>query len=248
LLITFMILMMTVIGGPASVCMMAEEHEKKTFLTTLLLPIDRLAIVLAKFLTVAIICVGGAAFNLICLCLFVIFLIASILGHAVSLGQIINDFQNPTVNVASRYFASAFLVALRFKQYVQIPTFSEVLFMVAFFCSTGALLSAVYLCVAGYGKTVKSAQTLVSLPMMLLLLLPTIAMIPGIQFNLRTAFIPIANLMIMRKLENPPLLLASIATVEPLLLVVLILFIVRRNFEIQVQEKRKNKGGTVDAA
>ncbi|MBI2810265.1 MAG: ABC transporter permease subunit [Candidatus Melainabacteria bacterium] len=248
LLVTFMILMMTVIGGPASVCMMAEEHEKKTFSTTLLLPIDRFVIVIAKFLTVAVICLGGAAFNLICLALFVIFIIAGILGHGFSVAEMFNDFQHLTVHTASYYFISGAVIVSRIRQYVQLPTFNEVLLMVAFFCSTGALLSAIYLCVAGYGKTVKSAQTLVSLPMILLMTLPTIAMVPGVQFNLRTALIPIANLLIMRKFDNPPIALASIAILEPIVLVVVILFFVRRNFENQDEGRRKNKGETVKAA
>ncbi len=248
LFVTFMILMMTVIGGPASVCMMAEEHEKKTFSTTLLLPINRFVIVIAKFLTVAIICLGGAAFNLTCLALFVIFIIASILAHGFSVAEMFNDFQHLTLQTASYYFISGAVVVSRIRQYVQLPTFNEVLLMGVFFCSSGALLSAIYLCVAGYGKTVKSAQTLVSLPMMMLMTLPTIAMIPGIQFNLRTALIPIANLLIMRKLDNPPIALASIAILEPIVLVVVILFFVRRNFENQDEGKRKNKGETVKAA
>ncbi len=247
LLVTFMILMMTVIGGPASVCMMAEEHEKKTFSTTLLLPINRFVIVIAKFLTVAVICLGGAAFNLACLALFVIFIIAGILGHGFNVAEMFNDFQHLTLHTASYYFVSGAVVVSRVRQYVQLPTLNELLLMLAFFCSTGALLSAIYLCVAGYGKTVKSAQTLVSLPMILLMTLPTIAMIPGIQFNLRTALIPIANLLIMRKYENPPIALASIALIEPIILVVVILFFVRRNFENLDEGKRKNKGETVKA-
>lgn len=248
LLVTFMILMMTVIGGPASVCLMAEEHEKKTFSTTLLLPINRFVIVIAKFLTVALICLGGAAFNLVCLTLFVLFIIAGILGHGFNVGGIIYDFQHLNFNTASYYFVSGAVLVTRIRHYIQLPTLNEALLMIVFFCSTGALLSAIYLCVAGYGKTVKSAQTLVSLPMMLLMTLPTIAMVPGAQFNLRTALIPIANLLIMRKYDNPPLALASIAVIEPIILVVLILFFIRRNFDSQIEGKRKNKGETVKTA
>lgn len=248
LLVTFMILMMTVIGGPASVCLMAEEHEKKTFSTTLLLPINRFVIVIAKFLTVAIICLGGAAFNLVCLTLFVLFIIAGIIGHGFNVGEILNDLQHLNFHSASYYFVSGAIIVGRIRHYVQLPTFNEALMMMVFFCSTGALLSAIYLCVAGYGKTVKSAQTLVSLPMILLMTLPTIAMVPGVQFNLRTALIPIANLLIMRKYDNPPIALASIAIIEPIILVVLILFFIRRNFENQIEGKRKSKGGTVKAA
>lgn len=248
LLVTFMILMMTVIGGPASVCLMAEEHEKKTFSTTLLLPINRFVIVIAKFLTVVIICLGGAAFNLVCLTIFVLFIIAGILGHGFNVGEIINDFQHLNFHTASYYFVSGAMIVTRIRHYIQLPTLNEALMMLVFFCSTGALLSAIYLCVAGYGKTVKSAQTLVSLPMMLLMTLPTIAMVPGVQFNVRTALIPIANLLIMRKYDNPPIALASIAIIEPIILVVLILFFIRRNFENQIEGKRKNKGETVKTA
>ncbi|MBS1954318.1 MAG: ABC transporter permease subunit [Cyanobacteria bacterium SZAS-4] len=248
LLVTFMILMMTVIGGPASVCLMAEEHEKKTFSTTLLLPINRFVIVISKFLTVALICLGGAAFNLVCLTLFVLFIIAGILGHGFNVGEIVYDFQHLNFYSALYYFVSGAIIVTRIRHYVQLPTLNEALMMMVFFCSTGALLSAIYLCVAGYGKTVKSAQTLVSLPMMLLMTLPTIAMVPGVQFNLRTALIPIANLLIMRKYDNPPIALASIAIIEPIILVVLILFFIRSNFENQIEGKRRNKGETVKAA
>lgn len=248
LLVTFTILMMTVIGGPASVCMMAEEHEKKTFLTTLLLPIDRLVVIVAKFVTVAAICIGGAAFNLFCLGLFVLFLFGSMLGHSFSLTQVVSDFQHLTITTGSYYLTMGAIMVHRIRQMIQIPTLPEVLLMVAFFCSTGALLSAIYLCVAGYGRTIKSAQMLVSLPMIFLMALPTIAMIPGIQFNIKTALIPIANLLIMRKFDNPAILPAAIAILEPWLIVVLILFFVRRNFETQVEGGRKKKGETVKTA
>jgi sodium transport system permease protein len=246
LLVTFMILMMTIIGGPASVCMMAEEHEKKTFYTTLLLPINRFAIVFAKFLSVTAICIGGAAFNLICLALFVIFIAGSSLGHYFSLAKFVEDLQHLTVQTGSFYLGSGLAAFLRLKPYVQIPTVAELLLMVAFFCSTGALLSAIYLCVAAYAKTVKSAQMLVSLPMMFLMALPTIALIPGIQFDLQTSLIPIANQLIMRKFENPPLFLSLIAIFEPLMLVALILNWVRIVFENQPQTKR-GKSGAMNA-
>lgn len=256
LLVTFMILMMTVIGGPASVCMMAEEHEKKTFLTTLLLPIDRMVVIISKFLTVTVICITGAAFNMVCLAVFVVFLLASVLGQSFSLAKMVTDFQHLTIPTGAYYLTTIGIVVSRIRQFVQVPDLPEVLMMVAFFCSTGALLSAIYLCVASYGKTVKSAQMLVSLPMIFLMALPTIAMIPGIQFNARTAFIPIANLLIMRKFDNPPMLLATIAMLEPLIIVVLILFWVRKNFESQIEGKnqgknqgrKKSKGDTVEAA
>jgi|LakMenEpi03Aug12_release.lakeMendotaPanAssembly.Ray.scaffolds.fasta_scaffold125309_2 sodium transport system permease protein len=248
LLVTFTILMMTVIGGPASVCMMAEEHEKKTFLTTLLLPIDRMVIIIAKFLTVAVICIGGAAFNLICLALFVVFLLTSVLGHSFSLAQVFADFQHLTVTSGAYYLTTGAIFVHRARQFVQLPSLPELLLMLAFFCSTGALLSAIYLCVASYAKTVKSAQMLVSLPMIFLMALPTIAMIPGIQFNWRTALIPIANLLIMRKFENPPVLLATVAALEPLLIVLIILFWIRRNFENQVEGKKRSKGEAVKAS
>lgn len=248
LLVTFTILMMTVIGGPASVCMMAEEHEKKTFLTTLLLPIDRLIVIVAKFVTVAAICIGGAAFNLFCLGLFVVFLFGSMLGHSFSVTQVISDFQHLTITTGSYYLTMGAIFVHRIRQMIQLPTIPELLLMVVFFCSTGALLSAIYLCVAAYGKTIKSAQMLVSLPMIFLMALPTIAMTPGIQFNMKTALIPIANLLIMRKFDNPELLPATIAILEPWLIVVLILFFVRRNFESQVEGGRKKKSETVKTA
>ncbi|HEY9730942.1 MAG TPA: ABC transporter permease subunit [Drouetiella sp.] len=248
LLVTFTILMMTIIGGPASVCMMAEEHEKKTFLTTLLLPIDRLVIVIAKFLTVTVICVGGAAFNLICLALFVAFLLISVFGHSLSFTQMLSDLQHLTILSGAYYLATGAIFVHRVQQFVQLPSLPELLLILAFFCSTGALLSAIYLCVASYAKTVKSAQMLVSLPMIFLMALPAIAMIPGIQFNWRTALIPIANLLIMKKFENPPALLATVAILEPLLIVILILFWVRRNFENQVEGKNRNKGESVKAS
>ena len=239
LLVLFMIVMMTIIGGPASVCMMAEEHEKKTFHTTLLLPINRMNIVIAKFMAVTIICVGGAAFNLLCLAIFALFIASNSLGHIVSITKVLNDLQHLSVNSASYYVGSGIIFVQRIKPYVQIPTIPELILMLVFFCSTGALLSAIYLYVAGCAKTVKSAQTLVSLPMMFLMGLPAIALIPGIQFNLQTSFIPIANLLIMRKFENPPLLPSLIAIVEPLVLVALILNLVRVVFEREAHGKRR---------
>ncbi len=211
LFVTFMILMMTVIGGPASVCMMRKSMKRKRFRPRSFFPSIDSPSSSQNFLTVAIICIGGAAFNLLCLTLFVLFIIAGILGHGFNVGEVLYDFQHLTLHTASYYFMSGLAMVTRIKQYVQLPTFNEVLLMIVFFCSTGALLSAIYLCVAGYGKTVKSAQTLVSLPMILLMVLPTLAMKPGIEFNLRTALIPIANLLIMRKLDSPPVVLASIA-------------------------------------
>jgi ABC-type Na+ efflux pump permease subunit len=244
LLVLFTILMMTIIGGPASVCMMTEEHEKKTFHTTLLLPINRMKIVIAKFMAVTIICVGGAAFNLLCLAMFAVAITSISLGHVVNITKVLDDLQHLSINSASYYVGSGIIFVQRIKPYVQLPTLPELILIAVFFCSTGALLSAVYLCVAGCAKTVKSAQTLVSLPMLLLMALPAIALIPGIQFNLQTSFIPIANLLIMRKFENPPLLPSLIAIVEPLVLVVLILNLVRLIFESEVRGKRR-KGPSV---
>ncbi len=137
------------------------------------------------------------------------------------------------------------MIVQKAKPYVQLPTLRDLLLMLAFFCSSGALLSAIYLCVAGFAKTVKSAQVLVSLPMIFLMGLPAIALIPGIQFNLQTAFIPIANLLIMRKFENPPFLPSLIAIVEPFVLVILILNVVRIIFESQAGgPRRKPKAGS----
>ncbi|MFN8551953.1 MAG: hypothetical protein U0103_10725 [Candidatus Obscuribacterales bacterium] len=248
LLVTFTILMMTVIGGPASVCMMAREHEKKTFLTTLLLPIRSTDCSCREIFHRGCHLHRRGSIQSVCLGLFVVFLFGSMLGHSFSLTQVISDFQHLTITTGSYYLTMGAIMVHRIRQMIQIPTLPEVLLMVAFFCSTGALLSAIYLCVAGYGKTIKSAQMLVSLPMIFLMALPTIAMIPGIQFNIKTALIPIANLLIMRKFDNPAMLPAAIAILEPWLIVVLILFFVRRNFETQVEGGRKKKSETVKTA
>lgn len=241
LLVVFMILEMTIIGGPASVCMMAEEHEKKTFLTTLMAPVDRLVIVIAKFFSVTVICIGGATINLLCITFFMVFLFLSLIGNTFSFTQMINDFQHLTIARGAYYFSSGAIFVHRLRQIVPLPTLSEVLLMVATFFSAGALLSAFYLWIVSYAKTVKSGQLLVSLPMIFLLGLPTIATIPGIQFNLATALIPIANLLIMGKFDNPPVALVVIACVEPFLICLLFLFWIRRNLENQIEGKKVDK-------
>ncbi|HEY9676859.1 MAG TPA: ABC transporter permease [Drouetiella sp.] len=238
LLVVFMILMMTVIGGPASVCMMAEEHEKKTYQTTLLLPINRMVIIFSKFLTVASICIVGATFNLFCLTIFAMSLLTSAFGQNTNLFKLFSELTHITFYKGMFYTASGVGVFHRIKPYIQIPTFPEVMLLLVFVLTTGALLAAIYLCVAGYAKTVKSAQMLVSLPMIFLMSLPTLALIPGIQFTVQTSLVPIANLLIMRKFENPPLLPSLIALLEPIVLIVLILNIVRIVFESHANGKR----------
>ncbi len=147
-----------------------EEAEKKTKATTYMLPVDRSTIVLGKFLAVTILTLLSGAVNFL------------------SMGLVAFYF-----TWKLEWLKRALLLAL--KQY-NLETVA--LLLIVFLFST-LLVAAIYSLIAAQAKSFKEAQNISSLILLVVTILPMVALFPGWALDMKTAFIPILNMVLAAK-------------------------------------------------
>lgn len=146
------------------------EIEKKTILTTQLIPVPPWSLILGKFFSVLSVSIATALINLSSL-LFVAlyFLLKMPWSH---------EFLRRTVDNIT-------------------PT--DVAAVLSVFFLAIVLLSSTYCFIACLAKSFKEAQNISSLVLIGTMLLPAVAMIPGIDLNNITVLIPLSNLVLAAK-------------------------------------------------
>ena len=147
-----------------------EEAEKKTKATTYMLPIDRSTIVLGKFVAVTLLTLISGAANFVSMALVAVYFTWKI-----------------------EWLKRALALAL--KQY-NLETF---LLMLLIFMISTLFVAAVYSLIAAMAKSFKEAQNISSLLLLVMTILPMTALFPGWALDMKTAFIPVLNMVLAAK-------------------------------------------------
>ncbi len=153
----------------------AGEKERGTLETLLTLPIRNHEMILAKFLTVALMGIISALLNVISMGFMIFYLVKLVQSEAASsLGFDLKSF-----NFAS--FLPASLVTI-----LAIMAFS-------------LFISAVTMCIAALAKSYKEANNYITPLTLIVMLTGYIGFIPNIELDNRMAMIPVANICLLVK-------------------------------------------------
>lgn len=150
---------------------MAGEKERGTLETLFTLPISNLELVIGKYLSVSLVAVLSAAFNIMSMGLTMALLINSS-GDLGDIGISFSSFSSLTMPI---------LVTL------------------ICICIFAMVISAVSMCVCSLAKSFKEAQNYIT-PLMLIVMLPSyVSMIPNMELNGANAMIPVVNISLLIK-------------------------------------------------
>jgi sodium transport system permease protein len=168
------ILQIGLAAGVTAVCVFAEEKEKKTFETTLSIPVPTFALTAGKWLASSTLALCSGITNIIAM---------TAAGAVVCLQAQLMQKQDwlsvfafmMTADARTYWLAAATLLA----------------------CA--ALSSALCLLFVSGCRTFKDGQAIVTYPMLCIIALPLVACIPGIEHNPIASWLPFANLLICLK-------------------------------------------------
>jgi sodium transport system permease protein len=152
-----------------AVCAFPEEREKRTLDSTLMLPVDRISVVLGKTLAITLAGLLSGAINLFSmLMVFWVFTIQPNVQRLIgSLG-------------GGSFFGSFSL--------------SQVLLILACFVVVAAETASVYLFMAQAARTFKEGQNILTIPLLLMACIPLAICVPGLSLNWTTVMIPMLNI------------------------------------------------------
>lgn len=175
-----------------------EEAEKKTKATTYLLPVERSTVVIGKFVAVT---------TLTCISGFVNFL---------------------SMGLVAVYFTAKLdwlkrSLALALKQY----SFENIVMLLCIFIFSTLLVASMHSLIAAMAKSFKEAQNISSLFLLIVTILPMAAVLPGWTLDVKTAFIPILNMVLAAKAivtDSAGPLELSIACIETLTITAALLY------------------------
>ena len=244
-LLIYMIFIMILVGQVASICLLVEEKEKKTFDTTLLLPISRTQIMLAKFFTVNVAIALSVILHLLSLTVNTVF---AFFAFAVVEAQ-----QNPNsyvlrllqgrIHLQLSDIVNVWYTCLKIlptlQTEIQLPSFFDIAFLMYILIASSALTAACFLFAASFAKSNKDAQTLALFPALTLIGATAISLLPGLDLNLGTALLPLSDLLIMRKFPHPELIPAFLVIFLSIFLPVLFLSAAKRIFFHEYSARRR---------
>jgi sodium transport system permease protein len=190
----------------ASTCMLAEEREKKTLATTLLLPVSINELIAGKF------CAAG---------------FISLLSGLINIFSIVGSFS--MLFLAMAIHTNKLKSLMDFIGLASIQPKTVILVTVAIVFSL-IFMIATYFVFIVRSKTFKEAQTIVTIPLLLLFPLSLISFVPGLELNYTTAFIPVLNVFLIAKRGETELLPTMIAISSILIFSALLLFFVGKLF------------------
>jgi sodium transport system permease protein len=218
-----------VVGGSAAICMLTLEREKKTLDTTLLLPVKRFKIILAKFISVMAASVSSGLINAIGLSttIIVLLMVMMISTKMSSLDAVLRNGVFPPPLFIMKVLAVLVAVNMKlpglFQALLGAPTLVNVLAIPFVHLAAIATTSAIYLAIAATCRSYKEAQVVLTIPMSLCLFMPFIVCIPGVEFNLSTSLIPIGGLFFLLKPGIPPLVPSIMAFALNIVLTIILL-------------------------
>lgn len=165
-LLGFSLLMVAMGAMYPAICVFAEEREKKTLDTTFLLPVSRLALVCGKFCCVVVVSLAAGVLNFVSMMMvfFLIFTQIQMKGADDPLGTL------------------SFLTPL------------AVLEVAVTFVLGTMQIAAVFMLVTVFTRSFKEAQNVLTMPILVIMLLPLCCIIPGFELSYATSLIPILNI------------------------------------------------------
>ena len=190
----------------ASTCMLAEEREKKTLSTTLLLPVSINELIAGKFFAAAFISLVSGLINIFSIVGSFSMLFLAMAIHTHKLRSLL-DF----IGLASIQPKTVVLVTV------------AIVFSLIFMIAT-------YFVFIVRSKTFKEAQTIVTIPLLLLFPLALLSFVPGLELNYTTALIPVLNVFLIAKRGETELLPTIIAFTTILFYSASLLYIVGKLF------------------
>ena len=147
-----------------------EEAEKKTKATTYLLPVERSTVVVGKFAAVTILTILSGLVNFLSMAFVALYFTAKL-----------------------EWLKRALTLAM--KQY----SLENLLGVILLFMLSTLLVGSIYSLIASTAKSFKEAQNISSLVLITVTILPMVALLPGWTLDIRTAFIPILNMVLCAK-------------------------------------------------
>lgn len=147
-----------------------EEAEKKTKATTYMLPVERSTVVTGKFIAVTVLTILSGLVNFLSMAFVALYFTAKL-----------------------EWLKRALTLAM--KQY----SFENLLGILLIFTLSTLLVASLYSLIASCAKSFKEAQNISSLVLITVTILPMVALLPGWTLDLRTAFIPILNMVLCAK-------------------------------------------------
>lgn len=170
-LVIFSLLTLGLGAAYPAISVTAEEFERNTIETTCLLPVSRNVVMLGKLFSVATFALLSGLINLTSM-----YSVAyMVLGQA----KIMPNFGREQL-------------ALHLSTYQFIG-------LLACYALLAITISAMMIFFTSFCRTVRSAQQWTSIPLFVILLLPTCAMIPTLELNNRSMMVPILNATLMLK-------------------------------------------------
>ncbi len=203
-LYTFGLLTLSVSSIYPALAAFTEEIEKRTKVTTFLLPIERSTLVSGKFISVYLLSMASGLLNIASLSAVVCYLAVRI------------DFFKQVGALAAKQMS-----------------FTNVLLVLGVFLLSCAFVASLYSLMAAQAKSFKEAQNTSTLPLLICSLVPTMAMIPGWNLDARTALVPILNMVLVMKAiitESAEPYLIAIAFLEMIVASVIFLYFAQRIF------------------
>jgi sodium transport system permease protein len=176
-------------AGVAAVCVFAEEKEKKTFETTLSIPVPSSLLTAGKWLTASALALASGTINIIAM---------SAAGAVVCLQAQSMQKQNLWAVVLYVLSADAWTYGLA----------------VLVFLLCALLSSAVCLLFVSACRTFKDGQAIVTYPMILIMTLPVLSFVPGIEQNQWMYLVPFTNLLLCLKHPQSNYLSLALALVQ----------------------------------
>lgn len=183
-------------AAPPATIMFAEEREKKTLETTLLLPASRFTVVLGKFAATYAIALGSGLVYLVGIgvTFFALMLAAQLKSkHSVALAEFF-----PTQGISGDTW---------------------VIFAITILLSA-AVCSACYLLATSRCNTFKEAQAIITLPILFFCFIPFMVFLPGLELNIFTSLVPVLNLFLTLKRGEPEMILTCLAIASMLAIIV----------------------------
>lgn len=187
-----------------AICAFTEEREKKTLESTLVAPVSTECLMLGKFLSVFAVAFSSGMLNLIGMSLVVMLMFSQAKG----LGKL---SKLSTANFSISPETAFCLIA------------ATILFSI--------LVSAIFSLLGAMTKSFKEAQNILTIPLLLFTPLPIAGMLPGVLLTKTLAFVPVLNLILWVKSAvrgDADAGLVTIAIVETLLIVVVLLWLLNR--------------------
>ena len=184
---------------------MAGEKERGTLETLFTLPISNLELIIGKYLSVSLIAILSAVFNILSMVMSIALIINSS-GDLAETGFSVSNFSSLTL---------------------------PIIITLVCICIFAMVISAVSMCVCSLAKSFKEAQNYIT-PLMLVVMLPSyVSMVPNMELNGLNAMIPVVNISLLIKSVlsfNSSFALIGVVLLSNIIFVIMALLVLSKLF------------------